>query len=99
MTVFDPTNASIPYVYDDFQWAHCAEEGIPIDMIMTDDDAASAGSSTSRTTGSDAGLPGGGQGHAETDDDDGGDATVTAAADTPSGFAVEAAVPPIGSWW
>ena len=27
MVLFDPTNSSIPYVYDNFRWAHCDSQG------------------------------------------------------------------------
>merc|ERR1719198_1049031 len=34
MVLFDPTNSSVPYVYADFEWSHCAEEGYPSDLMI-----------------------------------------------------------------
>ena len=69
MVLFDPTNSSIPYVYDNFEWPHCAEEGYPSDLIATDDmvDEFSDETGTAAMSG---GLPGGGQGHAQNELDD-----------------------------
>ena len=42
MVLFDPTNSSIPYVYDNFEWPHCAEEGYPLRLINATRAAAAA---------------------------------------------------------
>merc|ERR1712070_463277 len=44
--LMDPEKATLPYVYDTFEWAHCFEAGYPMDLLPTagyevieDDDA------------------------------------------------------------
>jgi hypothetical protein len=113
MVLFDPTNSSVPYVYADFEWSHCAEEGYPSDLMITDE-TVDAGSSSSRATDGNEGLPGGGQGHASGDDDT---ATDDASDDSADPVAAEMTralaanfaettrlakargLPPLGAWW
>ena len=76
---------------------------------MITDESVDAGSS-SRATGGNEGLPGGGQGHAEGDDDDASDDDVDpVAAELTRALAADFAettrlakargLPPLGAWW
>ena len=39
--LFDPTvDSALPYVYDHFEWPHCAEEGYPLRLINATRDGA-----------------------------------------------------------
>lgn len=55
MDLFSPMSVTIPYVYDDFEWKHCEEQGYPLNLISEDtgtalDDDAGATDSTGKAT-------------------------------------------------
>ncbi|KAJ8605555.1 hypothetical protein CTAYLR_000128 [Chrysophaeum taylorii] len=40
--LFDASTHNVPYVYDDFEWPHCAEAGYPHDLLFDPDAAVSS---------------------------------------------------------
>ena len=55
MDLFSPFTVTIPYVYDDFEWKHCEEQGYPLNLISEDtgtalDDDAGATDSNGKGT-------------------------------------------------